>query len=42
MLMNRAYTGEFHQNKWNTEGMLGNKYRSPEDKVSMRLRPKEE
>lgn len=42
ILMNRAYIGEFYQNKWNTEGMLGNKHRSPEDKVKIRLRSKEE
>jgi len=42
ILMNEAYTGIFYQNKWNTEGMLGNKYRPPEEKVPMRKRPKEE
>jgi site-specific DNA recombinase len=42
ILMNRAYIGEFYQNRWNTEGMLGNKYRNEEDKVRMRERPKEE
>lgn len=42
ILMNQAYIGEFYQNKWNTEGMLGNKYRRPEDRVSMCLRPQED
>ncbi|SEM74247.1 recombinase family protein [Lihuaxuella thermophila] len=42
LLMNRAYIGEFYQNRWNTEGMLGNKFKDPEERVSMRLRPEEE
>jgi site-specific DNA recombinase len=42
MLMNRAYIGEFYQNKWNTEGMLGNKFRPKEDRIPQRKRPKEE
>jgi site-specific DNA recombinase len=42
MLMNRAYIGEFYQNKWNTEGMLGNKFRPKEDRIPQRERPKEE
>ncbi len=42
MLMNRAYIGEFYQNKWNTEGMLGNRYRLPEERIRARQRPKEE
>ena len=42
MLMNRAYIGEFYQNRWNTEGMLGNQFRSPEERVRMRERPKNE
>jgi site-specific DNA recombinase len=42
LLMNRVYTGEFYQNRWNTEGMLGNKYKSKEDRVPMTVRPKEE
>nr|WP_253901980.1 recombinase family protein [Brevibacillus sp. HB1.3] len=28
MLMNEAYVGRFYQNKWNTEGMLGNQFRN--------------
>ena len=40
ILMNETYTGKRPQNKWNTEGMLANKYKK--DKVPMRLRPKEE
>lgn len=42
MLMNEAYIGRFYQNKWNTEGMLGNKFRRPDEKVRMKMRPKEE
>lgn len=42
MLMNEAYVGRFYQNKWNTEGMLGNRFRQPDEKVRMKMRPKEE
>ncbi|WP_312118444.1 recombinase family protein [Brevibacillus reuszeri] len=42
MLMNEAYVGRFYQNKWNTEGMLGNQYRQPDEKIRMKMRPKEE
>ncbi|WP_253805446.1 recombinase family protein [Fictibacillus arsenicus] len=42
LLMNQVHTGKFHQNRWNTEGMLGNKYKSKEDRVPMKERPKEE
>lgn len=42
ILMNRAYVGEFFQNRWNTEGMLGNPHRLPEDKIPIRERPKED
>lgn len=42
ILQNRAYIGEFYQNRWNTEGMLGNKHKAPEERVPMRERPKEE
>lgn len=42
LLMNPVYIGEFYQNKWNTEGMLGNSHRAPEDRVPMRQRSKEE
>lgn len=42
MLMNRAYIGEFYQNKWNTEGVLGNKYRDSEARIAQRLRPRSE
>lgn len=40
ILMNETYTGKKPQNKWNTEGMLANKYRN--EKVPMRLRNKDE
>lgn len=42
ILMNRCYIGEFYQNKWNTEGMLGNKHRPKEDKIKTTLRPRED
>ncbi|WP_166238500.1 recombinase family protein [Paenibacillus turpanensis] len=42
ILMNETYTGVFYHNKWNTEGMLGNKYRGNKEKVPMTLRPREE
>jgi site-specific DNA recombinase len=42
ILMNRAYIGEFYQNRWNTEGMLGNKHRNIDEKIPMRERPKSE
>ncbi|WP_042424725.1 recombinase family protein [Geomicrobium sp. JCM 19039] len=42
ILLNESYTGVYHQNKWNTEDMLGNKYRSSEDRVAIALRPREE
>ncbi len=42
MLMNRAYIGEFYHNRWNTEGMLGNRYKKPKERISMKERPREE
>jgi site-specific DNA recombinase len=42
ILMNTAYIGAFYQNRWNAEGMLGNKYRDPADRIPLRSRPKEE
>lgn len=42
ILMNESYTGVLIQNKWNTEGMLGNKHRPEGEKVPMRLRPEDE
>lgn len=42
MLTNRAYIGEFYQNRWNTEGMLGNRYRLPEERIRQRERAPEE
>ncbi|MGG4035867.1 recombinase family protein [Paenibacillus cisolokensis] len=42
ILMNETYTGAFYQNKWNTEGMIGNKYLSDDEKIRIRERPKEE
>ncbi|MCM3716918.1 recombinase family protein [Fictibacillus phosphorivorans] len=42
LLLNRVYIGEFYQNRWNTEGMLGNKFKPKEDRVPMTERPKEE
>lgn len=42
MLMRTAYIGEFYQNRWNAEGMLGNKYKPKEERVAMKERPREE
>lgn len=42
ILMNRAYIGEFYQNRWNTEGMLKNRFSAAGERVKMTLRPREE
>ncbi len=42
ILMNEAYTGRFYHNRWNTEGMLGNKYRPKDERKPMTERPREE
>lgn len=43
ILMNETYTGMKIQNRWNTEGLLANKYnRTGEDKVKITERPKDE
>lgn len=42
ILLNPSYTGRYTQNKTNTEGMVGNKYRPEEDRVKPRERPEEE
>ncbi len=42
ILQNRAYIGEFYQNRWNTEGMLGNRFRKPEERIPLRERPRED
>jgi len=43
ILMNETYTGIFYHNKWQTEGMLGNKYKQDKDeKIPMTKKPKEE
>jgi site-specific DNA recombinase len=42
IIMNRAYIGQFYQNRWNTEGMIGNKHRKDDEKVQMKERPKNE
>lgn len=43
IIMNRAYIGEFYQNKWKTEGSLGNRYKiKAEDKIHATERPKED
>lgn len=42
MLMNEAYTGRFYHNRWNTEGMLGNKHKPKEERVPMKERPRDE
>ncbi len=42
LLMNRAYIGEFYQNRWNCEGMLANRFLAADDRVPLRQRPSEE
>ncbi|MDQ0174229.1 recombinase family protein [Bacillus chungangensis] len=42
MLMNEVYTGHFYHNRWNTEGMLGNKHKPKEERVPMTERPRDE
>jgi site-specific DNA recombinase len=43
ILMNETYIGKKAQNRWNTEGVLGNRYKkNPDDKVKISERPKEE
>jgi site-specific DNA recombinase len=43
ILMNEAYTGRYVQNRWNTEGMLKNRYTSnPNDKISVSVRDESE
>jgi len=42
ILLNPVYIGEFYQNRWNTEGMLGNPDRTDSEKIKMKARPKEE
>lgn len=42
ILMNEAYVGRFYHNRWNTEGMLGNKYLPKEERIPMKERPKDE
>jgi len=42
MLSNRAYIGEFFQNRWNTEGILANKHKPREERRPVRERPPEE
>ncbi|MBD1371098.1 recombinase family protein [Hazenella sp. IB182357] len=42
ILMNRTYIGEFYQNRWNSEGMMGNAYRDTDEKVSITKRPQSE
>jgi site-specific DNA recombinase len=43
ILLNEVYIGRKAQNKFNTEGMLGNRYKkNPDEKVKVSQRPKEE
>lgn len=42
ILGNRAYIGEFFQNRWNSEGVLLNRYSGHTDRISIKERPKEE
>lgn len=41
ILMNTTYTGTFAQNKWNTEGILANKFKK-ENLVKATIRPEED
>lgn len=40
ILLNEVYTGVFYQNRWNTEGMLSNKFKAVDEKVPMKERPR--
>ncbi|MCM3619147.1 recombinase family protein [Sutcliffiella horikoshii] len=40
ILMNQTYAGKKIQNRWDTEGMLGNKYK--EEKIAIKVRPEDE
>lgn len=42
ILLNPSYKGLYIQRKWNTEGMVGNKYRPKDDRVKMKVRPEED
>lgn len=42
ILMNETYAGIYHQHKYDTEGMLGNKYKPKDERIPMTLRPREE
>src|SRR5690606_22268612 len=42
ILKNEAYVGRFYHNRWDTEGILGNKYRDSDEKVTMKERPRDE
>lgn len=42
ILFNRTYIGEFYQNRWNTEGMLGNKYKNSDERVKVEERPQQD
>lgn len=41
ILLNEMYTGTYYQNKFNTEGMLANKYKS-DNKIKMTIRDQSE
>lgn len=42
ILGNRAYIGEFYQNRWNAEGILINRYTCNTERIPVKERPKEE
>ena len=42
MLKQHAYAGTFYQNRYNTEGMLGNKFRQCDEKIPVRMRDEAE
>ncbi|MFS1513679.1 recombinase family protein [Chengkuizengella sp. SCS-71B] len=42
VLMNDTYWGVCYHNKWNTEGMLANKYKDKDERIPMTHRPRDE
>ncbi|GAA4705713.1 recombinase family protein [Brevibacillus fulvus] len=42
ILANRTYIGEFYQNRWNTEGMLANRYKQADERRVVQQRPRDE
>lgn len=42
LLFNEAYVGRFYHNRWDTEGMLGNKFKPKDERIPLKERPREE